>query len=139
MPGYWGVHAKGEVWAEILYEFFWDLVDIYGWEDDYFNVPLKTINIPNEEDNTEIPFITAVSYPKPGNKLALRLVVDGLKLQPCSPSFVDARDAILQADKIGTRGSNGCTIWKSFARRGLGVNAVSGGRENFDVPAECEE
>ncbi|KAJ3274973.1 Fungalysin/Thermolysin Extracellular metalloproteinase 5, partial [Borealophlyctis nickersoniae] len=29
-PGYWGVHAKGEVWAEILYEVFWNLVDKHG-------------------------------------------------------------------------------------------------------------
>ena len=29
-PAYWGVHAKGEVWAEILYEFFWNLVDKHG-------------------------------------------------------------------------------------------------------------
>ena len=24
---YFGVHAKGEVWAEILYEFYWNMVD----------------------------------------------------------------------------------------------------------------
>lgn len=104
---------------------FWNLVDKHGWEDDYFNVPTsKKPSIPTE-------------VPKPGNKLALRLVVDGLKLQPCSPSFVDARDAILLADKIGTSGENACEIWTAFANRGLGAEAESGGREDFSLPEEC--
>jgi extracellular elastinolytic metalloproteinase len=71
--------------------------------------------------------------------LALQLVVDGLKLQPCTPSFVDARDAILLAEKALTKGKNACVIWKSFARRGLGSSAKSGGIESFDVPKACEE
>ena len=33
-----------------------------------------------------------------GNNKSLQLVTDGMKLQPCSPGFVDARDAILAAD-----------------------------------------
>ncbi len=32
-PGYWGVHAKGEVWAVILFEVYWNLVDKLGRED----------------------------------------------------------------------------------------------------------
>lgn len=30
-----------------------------------------------------------------GNTLAMQLVLDGMKLQPCRPSFLDARDAII--------------------------------------------
>ena len=30
-----------------------------------------------------------------GNNLAMQLVIDGMKLQPCSPGFVDGRNAIL--------------------------------------------
>ncbi|KAI8928736.1 Fungalysin metallopeptidase-domain-containing protein [Entophlyctis helioformis] len=121
-PGYWGVHAKGEVWAVILYEVYWNLVDKHGFEGDWFNVD------------------TSDGLDKlPGNKLALQLVVDALKLQPCYPTFVDARDAILLADQIGTYGANQCEIWKAFAKRGLGVNAVSGGGEDFDLPTECQD
>ncbi|KNE65776.1 hypothetical protein AMAG_19209 [Allomyces macrogynus ATCC 38327] len=29
--GYWGVHAKGEVWAAILLEVYWNLIDELGW------------------------------------------------------------------------------------------------------------
>jgi len=69
--------------------------------------------------------------------MVLRDIVDGLKLQPCNPTFVDARDAILQADEINYGGNNLCLLWKGFAKRGLGLLALSGGRENFDVPADC--
>jgi extracellular elastinolytic metalloproteinase len=124
-PTYWGVHAKGEVWAEILYEYFWNLVEKHGWEDDWFNVPLANATI-------------STPYPIAGNKLALRLVVDGLKLQPCSPTFVDARDAILLADTTNTGGDNQCEIWKAFAKRGLGVDAEPNGLEDFGLPADCK-
>ncbi len=102
------------------------MVDKHGWEDDWFNVPVS-----NSTTNPS-------AYPTAGNKLALRLVVDGLKLQPCSPSFVDARDAILLADKVNTNGENQCEIWKAFAKRGLGISAQANGRENFELPEECK-
>lgn len=125
-PKYWGVHAKGEVWAAILYEVYWNLVEKHGWEDDWFDVPTNT-----ESSGTS-------KAPKAGNKLALRLVMEGLKLQPCYPSFPDARDAILLADEILTKGANKCIIWKGFAKRGLGVGAIVMGTETFDVPEECK-
>jgi len=43
--------------------------------------------------------------------------------QPCSPNFVQARDAILDADTALTGGVNKCDIWKGFAKRGLGSGA----------------
>ena len=46
-----------------------------------------------------------------------------MKLQPCRPGFLDARDAIIQADQILTDGENFCDIWIGFAERGLGVDA----------------
>jgi hypothetical protein len=37
-------------------------------------------------------------------------VLDGLKLQPCGPTFVDARDGILLADEVSrTQGSAAST------------------------------
>ena len=33
-----------------------------------------------------------------GNHTTLQLVIDGLKMTPIDPSFIDARDAILDAD-----------------------------------------
>lgn len=65
--------------------------------------------------------------PKHGNSLSLQLVLNGMKMQPCSPTFFDARDAIIEADKVLTDGENVCDIWQGFAERGLGVDAEGGG------------
>lgn len=46
-----------------------------------------------------------------------------MKLQPCRPSFQDARDAIIAADKVLTGGDNECTLWKGFSTRGLGPDS----------------
>lgn len=51
-----------------------------------------------------------------------------MKLQPCRPSFFDARDAIIEADRILTGGENVCLLWKGFAKRGLGFDAQVQGR-----------
>jgi extracellular elastinolytic metalloproteinase len=69
--------------------------------------------------------------------IALQLVIDSMKLQPCRPSFVDARDAILQSDEVTYHGENACLLWAAFAKRGLGIGARSGGHEDFNVPPEC--
>jgi len=75
-----------------------------------------------------------------------RLVINGMKLQPCRPSFFDARDAIILADEQLTGGENFCTIWKAFGERGLGQDARVEGKtpwgggvrtDGFKVPATC--
>lgn len=82
-----------------------------------------------------------------GREAAERLVINGLKVTPLVPTFVDARDAILLADRMTNNGANQDLIWRAFARRGLGKSAVTslttGGSgfqiaatEGYDVPAE---
>ncbi|KAF8833269.1 hypothetical protein BDN67DRAFT_976669 [Paxillus ammoniavirescens] len=84
--------------------------------------------------------------PKHSNTLLMQLVLDRMKLQPCSPSFFNARDAIIQADEILTRGENTCALWEGFVERGLGVDATvvgstpwgGGVRQNGSkVPPKC--
>ncbi len=79
-----------------------------------------------------------------GFDVAMNLVNEGMKLQPCSPGFVDGRDAILAADLALYGGANSCRIWEVFARRGLGFSANQGssgskidGTEAFDTPNFC--
>ncbi len=60
-----------------------------------------------------------------GNQMMMQLVVDGLKLQPANPSFLQARSAIIQADQIDNGGANYCTLWAAFAKRGMGMAATS--------------
>ena len=76
-----------------------------------------------------------------GNQLMLQLVTDGMNLSPANPNFVQARDAILQAELVLTGGANRLELWKGFAKRGLGAFATSpasstttGVQENFDLP-----
>ncbi|MEM1095918.1 MAG: T9SS-dependent M36 family metallopeptidase [Bacteroidota bacterium] len=113
-------HDVGAPWAMMLWEMYWMLVDQHGFDTDFYRGT-------------------------GGNNIAMQLVVEGLKLQPCNPGFVDARNAILEADAAIYGGANSCTVWNAFAKRGLGVSADQGnadnardGTEGFDMPAECE-
>jgi extracellular elastinolytic metalloproteinase len=46
-PGYWGVHAIGEVWAEILWVVLQNLIDKHGYSDDLFPpIPLEDGSVP---------------------------------------------------------------------------------------------
>jgi extracellular elastinolytic metalloproteinase len=78
----------------------------------------------------------ALGDKKRGYLLGWQLVVDGMKLTPANPSFLDARDAILRALE-GQRGAGRLTaddhrkalrvLWRAFARFGMGPNASSVG------------
>jgi extracellular elastinolytic metalloproteinase len=115
------VHFTGYVWASMLWEVYWNLVNAHGFNPNIYGAASSG-----------------------GNNLALQEVIDGMKLQPCSPGFVDSRNAILLADQNDTGGQNQCLIWKAFAKRGLGYsanqgssNSTSDGTQAFDVPSLC--
>jgi alpha-tubulin suppressor-like RCC1 family protein len=76
-----------------------------------------------------------------GNRWMLQLVTDGMNLSPANPNFLQARDAILQADLVNHGGANQPELWAAFAKRGLGLSATSpastttaGVYEAFDAP-----
>ena len=77
------------------------------------------------------------------NTTARRLVTRGMELSPPSPSFLDMRNAIIQADVVDNAGANGDLLWQVFADRGMGyfASSVGGGDlhpvEDFSVPPEC--
>lgn len=149
-PQYSGVHAKGEVWAEILYEVYWNLVDKHGFNANWFQ-PSKPESSETSTSSHYQDFKTGKKIQKTimdseskednlgGNIIALQNVLDGLKLQPCNPTFISARDAIIQADEQNFGGENVCEIWNGFAKRGLGTNAKSAGREDYTVPDKCSQ
>ncbi len=78
-----------------------------------------------------------------GQRQSIQLVVDGMKLSPRSPSFVDARNGILLADKVNNGGANQCLLWQAFGKRGLGylTESLSANDnfpiESFDAPPAC--
>ncbi len=96
-------HGVGYVWASMLWDMYWNLVDVHGYN-------------PNPYD----------SWDTGGNNLTIQLVTDGMKFAPCSPGFADARDSIIASDIALTDGENFCLIWNTFAKRGLGFDAKQG-------------
>jgi len=54
-----------------------------------------------------------------------RLVVTGMKLTPCHPTMLDARDAIVAADGPINGGVNKCKLLTAFASRQMGSGAMS--------------
>lgn len=60
-----------------------------------------------------------------GNNLMLQIVTDALKMTPIDPSFVEARDALIDADCATHGCANEPSIWAGFADRGLGFGATT--------------
>jgi extracellular elastinolytic metalloproteinase len=111
-------HGIGFVWCSILWEVYWELVSFHGYDPDVY-------------------------HGTGGNNIALQLVMDGLKLQPATPTYIEARDAIILADQVNNAGANKDRLWVAFAKRGLGFSATDSGDPNdlnvteaFDLPDE---
>lgn len=102
-----GTHSLGEVWTLILWDFYWEMVELYGFDEDLYQGT-------------------------GGNNMAIQIVMDALKLQSCTPGFVDGRESILAADAMLYDGAHQCLIWEVFARRGVGWDAVQGLTTNND-------
>lgn len=115
-------HGVGSVWATMVWDMYWKLVDAHGFESNLFNHASSA-----------------------GNVRTLHYLNNGLILTKCRPSFVDGRNAILAAEAADGNTSDSCPIWQAFARRGLGVGALNptAGEdhrdvvEDFTVPAYC--
>ncbi|KAF8156607.1 metallo proteinase 10 [Crassisporium funariophilum] len=109
------VHSVGEVWANMLHNVYAALVAERGFSSEKLTNP----------DGPE------------GNIVFMRLFMDALSIQPCNPTFVEARDAIIQADENRYNGANKCTVFKAFASRGLGLNADASFADDATLPAGC--
>jgi Zn-dependent metalloprotease len=76
-----------------------------------------------------------------GKTITDRIVLNGMKFTPTRPSFLNARDGIIQADQNLNAGANRCAIWTVFARHGMGVSAVGNDGTTHtaatDVPTDC--
>ena len=70
-PGYWGVHAVGEVWAQILWVVLQKLIEKHGYSDDlYPPAPLDDGTIPHGDFyRTDMP---ELHVPKHGNSLMVQ-------------------------------------------------------------------
>jgi hypothetical protein len=115
-------HGLGHGWAAVLWDLNWDLVDKHGFDPDLY-----------------------AGWDAGGNTRALQYVMDGMKFQGCNPGLVVASRAITAAADTLTDGEDTCTVWATFARRGLGYSAVQGttnrddNSEAFDTHPDCQE
>ena len=91
-------HPLGSVWTACVWDMYWELVDLYGYDADIENL-------------------------ESGNARAIRLVTEGMKEQGCEPGFVSGRQGIVAADNALYNGDHYCLISKVFARRGVGFDA----------------
>ncbi|KAJ3492174.1 hypothetical protein NLJ89_g11271 [Agrocybe chaxingu] len=72
-PGYWGVHAIGEVWAEILWVVSQKLIEKHGYSEDLFPpAPLEDGTIPAGDFYRDTK--TGPLVPKHGNSLIVQYV-----------------------------------------------------------------
>tara|TARA_R110002049_G_scaffold72395_13_gene186726 strand:- start:268 stop:1557 length:1290 start_codon:yes stop_codon:yes gene_type:complete len=118
------VHVVGTVWASMLWEVTWTLIDVFGYDPNIYN-------------------FTGDINQDAGNVMALAIVTEGLKFTQCAPGFVNARDAVIEAYKAIYGTTYACLLWDGFAKRGLGVNAYQGnpddvddGSEGFNIPPQ---
>ncbi|MFZ1452364.1 MAG: M36 family metallopeptidase, partial [Ferruginibacter sp.] len=114
-------HGVGTVFCTALWEMTWEIIQSRGISTNIFDNSLTG-----------------------GNVVAFRIMMEGLKLQNCSPGFIDARNAILAADRALYGGADTCAIWKAFAKRGMGFSALQGSAGSigdqtpaFDLPPAC--
>ncbi|MFT3823965.1 MAG: M36 family metallopeptidase [Chitinophagaceae bacterium] len=107
------VHSIGEIWCATLWDMTWNIIAAEGIDPDLY-------------------------HGAKGNNIALQLVMQGLKYQPCGPGFLDGRDAILKADSLLYNYAHKCAIWNAFARRGMGRSASQGRADSYtdQVPAK---
>ena len=73
--------------------------------------------------------------------IIMELMLEGLRLTPPEPTFVEARDAFILADRVLYDGEHRIAIWRAMSRRGLGIGAqspdasvIAGVTESFEEP-----
>ena len=100
------VHNIGEIWCMALWEMTWAIIQ--------------------QENSINTNLFNYSASSTGGNTISLKLMIEGCRLQPCQPGYIDARDAILKADRNLYCGRHACSIWTAFAKRGMGFGATQG-------------
>jgi len=114
------VHADGEIWNAVQYDVRKALVRKYDKRFPYRNKQLQRRCASGTETSSPLPARRC-----PGNRRWLQLMFDSFLLQQGATSMLDARDAMLAADKMRFRGANQRAMWTAFAANGMGVDAMT--------------
>ena len=75
---------------------------------------------------------------KEGRRRVRLLIIDGMKFMPPSSTMIDARDAILLADRVDFKGESQSQLWAAFAKRGMGATAYSFSGNTVHISSSTE-
>jgi extracellular elastinolytic metalloproteinase len=112
------VHADGEIWNATMWEVRQALVEKHDAQFPYADSALQLACAQATPTATPRSVETC-----PGNRRWVQLMFDSFLLQQGATSMLDARDALLAADRMRFGGANQDVLWAAFARRGMGVDA----------------
>jgi hypothetical protein len=114
------VHADGEIWNGVNYDIRQAFIEKYG-------AGSAALNRSCAEGRTPVTKC-------PGSRRWIQLVYDGwLLMATGNVSMLDARDAMLAADRMRFGGANQDLLWNAFAKRGMGAGAASDTNADSDA------
>ncbi len=114
------VHADGEIWNGTQWsvrQAIVDRLDGRGGDYDYQNTGRQLLCAQATPDFSVPPASC------PGNRRWVQLMFDSFLLQQGATTMLDARDAMLAADRMRFGGQDVKVMWDAFARRGMGMGA----------------
>ena len=112
------VHADGEIWNGTQWSVRQALVNKWNSKYPYSNRSLQLRCAQGNEVQSPLPASAC-----PGNRRWVQLMFDSFLLQQGATSMLDARDAMLAADRMRFGGRDLKVMWDAFASRGMGQGA----------------
>ncbi len=112
------VHSDGEIWNGTQWSVRQALVNKWNARYPYTNKRLQLKCSQAGPNRSPLPPAQC-----PGNTRWIQLVFDAFLLQQGATSMLDARDAMLAADRMRFGGRDLKVMWAAFAKRGMGKGA----------------
>ena len=122
------VHADGEIWNGTMWEVRQALVEKYNSAYPYND---KALQLRCAQATRGASPLAADQCP--GNRRWVQLVFDAFLLQQGNTSMLDARDAMIAADRMRFGGADEKALWAAFARRGMGRDASTPSPDSDEV------
>lgn len=121
------VHADGEIWNGTQWQVRQALVRKWNAKFPYADKALQLRCAQAGTVRSPLPANRC-----PGNRRWIQLVFDAFLLQQGATSMLDARDAMLAADKMRFGGADLKVMWDAFAKRGMGKGASTPSADSGD-------
>jgi len=126
------VHADGEIWNGTQWSVRQALVTKHDARFPYADKRLQLSCSEGLDKEVRSPQAAALC---PGNRRWVQLVFDAFLLQQGATSMLDARDAMLAADRMRFGGQDEKVMWRAFASRGMGRGASTPTADSGDTHA----